>query len=181
MYRDIYCICAMREDHPSLLLSYTHPTSTSNNRKSLINLKYKSSLDWFLHAPHALWLKLWSFSLQVVILSWVYGFDRTFDNLRDMGMGLNKIVRGYWLAVWVVLTPIASVVSVYLFTLYIFGQINPIYFCFSFSGCVYFHDDRPGPDTIRWLCFSSLGWRAWLVDGSLYFNSFSCFRHLSTA
>ncbi|KAL5291317.1 hypothetical protein ACFFRR_010613 [Megaselia abdita] len=58
---------------------------------------------------------------EVVILSWVYGFERTFDNLRDMGMGLNKIVRGYWTAVWVVLTPIASV-GVFIFTMTDLGQ-----------------------------------------------------------
>uniref|UniRef100_T1GSD5 Uncharacterized protein n=1 Tax=Megaselia scalaris TaxID=36166 RepID=T1GSD5_MEGSC len=38
-----------------------------------------------------------------------------------MGMELNKIVRGYWMAVWVVLTPIASV-GVFIFTMTDIGQ-----------------------------------------------------------
>lgn len=80
-------------------------------------------------------IKVFAFPLQVVILSWVYGFDRTFDNLRDMGIGLNKTVRGYWMAVWVVLTPIASVVSVYLFT---FWTNQPNLFSLFFQGVFIF-------------------------------------------
>lgn len=48
---------------------------------------------------------------QVVVISWVYGIQRTFDNLADMNIRFHKIIRAYWWTVWVVLTPVASVVS----------------------------------------------------------------------
>lgn len=54
------------------------------------------------------------FQTQVVVISWVYGIQRTFDNLADMNIRLHKIVRAYWWAVWVVLTPVASVVSCFI-------------------------------------------------------------------
>ena len=37
--------------------------------------------------------------------------DKTLDNLREMGIRLNKAVSGYWWVVWTILTPIASLVS----------------------------------------------------------------------
>lgn len=51
---------------------------------------------------------------QVVVISWVYGIQRTFDNLADMNIRFHKIIRAYWWAVWVVLTPVASVVSCFI-------------------------------------------------------------------
>lgn len=54
------------------------------------------------------------FQTQVVVISWVYGIHRTFDNLGDMKIRLHKIIRAYWWAVWVVITPVASVVSCFI-------------------------------------------------------------------
>lgn len=48
---------------------------------------------------------------QVVVLSWVYGIDRTFDNLSQMNVRLTGIVRAYWWCVLMFVTPIASFVS----------------------------------------------------------------------
>lgn len=50
---------------------------------------------------------------QIVIISWVYGIQRSFDNLTEMGMRLNIGLRYYWWLVWVVLSPAGCVVSVF--------------------------------------------------------------------
>lgn len=54
-----------------------------------------------------------------MVISWVYGIDRALGNLREMGIRLHKSVRGYWWVVWVVLTPIASLVSITLINIII--------------------------------------------------------------
>jgi hypothetical protein len=53
------------------------------------------------------------FLSQVIVVSWVYGFDKAFDNIHEMGMKFNKILRNYWWLTWVVLTPIFSLVRKY--------------------------------------------------------------------
>lgn len=72
---------------------------------NLINLRMKTTLK---HSNNLL------FHTQVVVISWVYGIQRTFDNLADMNIRFHKIVRAYWWTVWVVLTPVASVVSCFI-------------------------------------------------------------------
>lgn len=49
---------------------------------------------------------------QIVIISWVYGMQRSMDNLADMGMRMNVVLRRYWWLVWVLLSPAGCVVSV---------------------------------------------------------------------
>lgn len=49
---------------------------------------------------------------QVIVLSWVYGIDRVFDNLSQMNMRFSGWVRTYWWATWTLVTPIASFVSI---------------------------------------------------------------------
>ena len=43
--------------------------------------------------------------LEVATVSWVYGIDRFFGDIREMGMRLPKVVKGYWKACWLVVTP----------------------------------------------------------------------------
>lgn len=53
---------------------------------------------------------------EVVIFSWVYGIERTFDLISEMGMKIGKVVKYYWKAVWMVITPIGSV-GIFIFIL----------------------------------------------------------------
>lgn len=66
-----------------------------------------------------------------MVLSWVYGMDKTLDNLREMGIRLNKAVSGYWWVVWTILTPIASLVSNTLLLLSIPGGLPRLLQLFS--------------------------------------------------
>lgn len=58
-----------------------------------------------------------SLHTQIVIISWVYGIQRSFENLVEMGMRLGPGLRYYWWLVWVVLSPAACVVSRLVFLL----------------------------------------------------------------
>lgn len=49
--------------------------------------------------------------MQVIVLSWVYGIDRVFENLSQMNMRFSGWLRTYWWATWTLVTPIASFVS----------------------------------------------------------------------
>lgn len=53
---------------------------------------------------------------EVVILSWVYGLERTFKNIQEMGMKFSKITRYFWSSVWTVITPVGSV-GIFIFIL----------------------------------------------------------------
>jgi Sodium:neurotransmitter symporter family len=103
-------------------------------------------------------------SFQVVVVSWVYGFGKTFDNLNEMGMKFNKFLRNYWWLMWVVLTPIFSLVSI-LFLLFrsTGDRATSIRVDYSSRDCLFSHSptlDRPsfvttffqrGP--MRWVGF----------------------------
>lgn len=69
-------------------------------------------MDW--HT--ASWAILLLGFAEIVVLSWVYGLSRTFENLREMGMKLNIIYRMYWKSIWLVITPIGSL-AVFIFIL----------------------------------------------------------------
>lgn len=64
-------------------------------------------------------------------------------NMREMGMKLNKWQRGYWWAVWMVITPIFSL-AIFVFTL---TDIGPTYYL------IYFEEYRfpLWADSIGWL------------------------------
>ncbi|GAB0092575.1 Transporter [Sergentomyia squamirostris] len=53
---------------------------------------------------------------EIVIISWVYGINRAFSNLHDMGIKFNTAMRGYWWIVWTVIAPIGSI-GIFIFTL----------------------------------------------------------------
>lgn len=69
-------------------------------------------MDW--HT--ASWAILLIGFAEIVVLSWVYGLDRTFENIREMGIKFNVAVKVYWKSVWLVITPIGSV-AVFIFLL----------------------------------------------------------------
>lgn len=80
---------------------------------------------------------------EVVVLSWVYGIDRTLENIAEMGIKLNKFVCGYWKLVWMILTPIGSI-GVFIFTLTDIGPTQYGDYLFP-----------PLADTLGWLIGTS--------------------------
>lgn len=52
----------------------------------------------------------------VITVSWVYGIEKTFDNIQEMGMKLMRATKWYWRSVWVVITPLA-LVAIFIFIL----------------------------------------------------------------
>lgn len=54
---------------------------------------------------------------QCAAVAWSYGINRAMDDLADMNMKFNRFLRFYWKAVWTVVLPIASVVSICVFFL----------------------------------------------------------------
>lgn len=53
---------------------------------------------------------------EIVIFSWVYGMDKTFAVIYEMGMKLGRVVKYFWKSVWIVITPIGSV-GIFIFIL----------------------------------------------------------------
>lgn len=53
---------------------------------------------------------------EVVVLSWVYGIERTLTNIREMGIKINRVSKMYWKCVLVVVTPV-SCIAVFIFLL----------------------------------------------------------------
>jgi len=53
---------------------------------------------------------------EVVIFSWVYGMERTYDSICEMGMKFCKVTKFFWSSVWMVITPIGSV-GIFIFIL----------------------------------------------------------------
>jgi solute carrier family 6 (neurotransmitter transporter, glycine) member 5/9 len=43
---------------------------------------------------------------EIIVLAWIYGINKTLDNINEMGMKLMRVTRYYWKAVWFVLTPL---------------------------------------------------------------------------
>ncbi|CAG9805043.1 unnamed protein product [Chironomus riparius] len=52
----------------------------------------------------------------VVSLSWSYGVNNTLDMVSEMGMTLWNVVKHYWRATWVVITPI-YIIGIFIFVL----------------------------------------------------------------
>lgn len=48
---------------------------------------------------------------EVVVVSWMYGCRRFVNNMLDMEIKLSKFSQWYWWTCWVILTPVALVVS----------------------------------------------------------------------
>jgi hypothetical protein len=55
--------------------------------------------------------------LQIIILSWVYGFENTFTLIKEMGMKIPNFLKfGYWFPMWMAITPIYTV-AIHIFIL----------------------------------------------------------------
>jgi SNF family Na+-dependent transporter len=53
---------------------------------------------------------------EIVVISWIYGFDRIMDNLAEMSMNFDGVLRSYWKVTWVVISPL-SCLGVFAYTL----------------------------------------------------------------
>lgn len=51
-------------------------------------------------------------SLQVTLVSWLYGVNNFLDNIEEMGMRLGVVMRVYWKVAWLVLTPLVLAVLI---------------------------------------------------------------------
>lgn len=58
---------------------------------------------------------------EVVVLSWVYGINRTLKNIDEMGIKLSAFMRMYWKVIWVAVTPLGAL-GVFFYTL---GDVVP--------------------------------------------------------
>lgn len=69
---------------------------------------------------------------EVVIFSWVYGIEKTFALIYEMGMKFSNAIKYFWMAVWMVITPIGSV-GIFIFILTDLGstefrgEVFPVY------------------------------------------------------
>ena len=54
---------------------------------------------------------------EIIVISWIYGFDRIMDNLAEMNMKFEGIIKFYWKAIWIVFGPL-SCLGVFAFTLF---------------------------------------------------------------
>ncbi|KAG4080393.1 hypothetical protein HA402_010461 [Bradysia odoriphaga] len=62
--------------------------------------------------------------LEIVIISWIYGVNKLFSNITEMGMKIPKITQLYWKCTWIVITPVV-VVAIFVFSL---TDLNPTEF-----------------------------------------------------
>lgn len=53
---------------------------------------------------------------EIIILSWIYGINRTLDNVSEMGMKLMSVTKVYWKSVWFVISPI-TLLAIFIFIL----------------------------------------------------------------
>jgi SNF family Na+-dependent transporter len=53
---------------------------------------------------------------EIVVISWVYGFDKIMENLAEMSMKFDGIVKIYWKVIWIVVGPL-SCIGVFAYTL----------------------------------------------------------------
>merc|ERR1712210_146671 len=43
---------------------------------------------------------------EVILVMWVYGHQRFFDNIAEMGIKMPMVLKWYWMAMWKVVTPV---------------------------------------------------------------------------
>merc|ERR1712165_626601 len=58
-----------------------------------------------------------------VLVMWVYGHQRFFDNIAEMGIKIPMVLKGYWLAMWKVVTPLV----LFFVLIMTFVQYTPAY------------------------------------------------------
>ncbi|CRL02312.1 CLUMA_CG015093, isoform A [Clunio marinus] len=120
---------------------------------------------------------------EVAVLSWVYGINRTLDNILEMGMKLWKLTRYYWKSVWVFITPV-MLTAIFIFMMtdlqstvfreyvfpkwadamgYVFGLITLVPFVVFFI--IELIDIQAGRQTWKGLLKPSDKWGPQEVDG----------------
>ncbi len=62
----------------------------------------------------------WNFFIiglvETIIIAWIYGVKRLFNNINEMNMKIPEIIQFYWKSTWLVITP-AIVVAIFVFSL----------------------------------------------------------------
>merc|ERR1712228_714836 len=46
---------------------------------------------------------------EVILVMWVYGHKRFFDNIAEMGIKIPTVLKWYWMSMWKVVTPLVLV------------------------------------------------------------------------
>ena len=59
-----------------------------------------------LDATSASWNILVYAIIELVIVAWLYGINKFYENIKEMGMRLPKVMEFYWKACWCFITPI---------------------------------------------------------------------------
>merc|ERR1712154_448052 len=65
----------------------------------------------------------WYASSWVLLIMYLYGWRNFMDNIEEMGIRIPKVLKGYWLLMWLGLTP-AVLILVFVMT---FVQYSPAY------------------------------------------------------
>ena len=60
---------------------------------------------------------------EVLLVTWVYGYKRFFDNIAEMGVKIPVVMKYYWLSMWALVTP---VVLMFIITMSVI-QYTPTY------------------------------------------------------
>ena len=60
---------------------------------------------------------------EVILVMWVYGHQRFFDNIAEMGIKLPMVLKWYWMAMWKVVTPVV----LFFVLIMTFVQYTPAY------------------------------------------------------
>jgi hypothetical protein len=58
------------------------------------------------------WNLLFLAFIEVIVVGWMYGAERLLQNLDEMGMKINPILRMYWKICWKFITPIVLLLLV---------------------------------------------------------------------
>ena len=60
------------------------------------------------------WNQLLIALLEVVVVGWMYGADRFWDNIEEMGITRHPFVKWYWIICWKFITPLIMIILVVL-------------------------------------------------------------------
>jgi solute carrier family 6 amino acid transporter-like protein 5/7/9/14 len=78
-----------------------------------------SLIDWYASS----WGLLICAVTEVLLVMYLYGWRNFMDNIEEMGIRIPKVLKGYWLLMWLVVTP-AVLILVFVMT---FVQYSPAY------------------------------------------------------
>lgn len=78
-----------------------------------------SLIDWYASS----WGLLICAVTEVLLVMYLYGWRNFMENIEEMGIRIPKVLKGYWLLMWLVVTP-AVLILVFVMT---FVQYSPAY------------------------------------------------------